>query len=136
LPKQLFPPDLELTLPYRAPHEFRNNRTLILIAKGLVKCRLNVIWNTKINGGHGRPPPLLKLSTIKLDPSLEYGQAQFQWIFAQFCMTAQGSTPKHSASIGLYRYQAKYFDGQPGGKIQVVLREIKGFQEITSAGDY
>jgi hypothetical protein len=44
--------------------------------------------------------------------------------------------PKHSASIGLDRYQAKYFDGQPAGKIQVALREIKDFQEITSAGDY
>jgi hypothetical protein len=105
LAKQLFPLDLELTLPYRAPHEFRNNRTLILIAKGLVKCRFNVIGNTKINGGQGRLSPLLKLSTIKLYPSLEYGQSQFQRC-------------------------------RPDGKIQAVLREIEGFQEITSAGDY
>jgi hypothetical protein len=82
LAKQLFPLDLELTFPYRAPHEFRNNRTLVLIAKGLVKCCFNVIWNTKINGGHGCPSPLLKLSTIKLYPSLEYGQSRFQWLFS------------------------------------------------------
>jgi hypothetical protein len=42
---------------------------------------------------------------------------------------------KHSASIGLYRYQAKYFDGQPDGKIEVVLKETKHFQAITNAGN-
>jgi hypothetical protein len=31
-------------------------------------------------------------------------------------------TQKHSASIWLYRHQAKDFDGQPDGKIEVVLR--------------
>jgi hypothetical protein len=44
---------------------------------------------------------------------------------------------KHSlsASIAHYRYQAKYFNGQPDGKIEVVPRETKRFQAITSAGD-
>jgi hypothetical protein len=83
LAEQLFPLDLELALPYRAPHEFRDNRTLILITEGLVKCRLNVIGNTKVNGGHG-PPPLLKISTMKLYASLRCGQSRFRWIFAQF----------------------------------------------------
>src|SRR6266478_5019884 len=32
-----------------------------------------------------------------------------------------------SASIAHYRYQAKYFNGQPDGKIEVVARETKGF---------
>jgi hypothetical protein len=45
---------------------------------------------------------------------------------------------KHSlsASIARYRYQAKYFNGQPDGKIEAVPRETKRFQAITSAGDY
>ena len=44
--------------------------------------------------------------------------------------------PSLSASIGRYRYQAKYFNGQPDGKIEAVPRETKRFQAITSAGDY
>jgi hypothetical protein len=40
-----------------------------------------------------------------------------------------------SASIAHYRYQAKYSNGQPDGKIEVALRETKRFQVITSAGD-
>jgi hypothetical protein len=40
-----------------------------------------------------------------------------------------------SASIAHYRYQATYFYGQPDGKIEVVPRETKRFQAITSAGD-
>jgi hypothetical protein len=83
LTEQLLPLDLELPLPYRAPHEFCDNRTLILISEGLVKGRLYVIGNTKINGGHG-PSPLLKLSTMKLYASLKYGQSRFQGAFAQF----------------------------------------------------
>jgi len=44
---------------------------------------------------------------------------------------------KHSlsASIAHYRYQAKYFNGQPDGKIEVVPREAKHFQANTRAGD-
>jgi hypothetical protein len=41
-----------------------------------------------------------------------------------------------SASIARYRYQARYFNGQPDGKIEVVPRETKHFQAITSAGNY
>ena len=40
--------------------------------------------------------------------------------------------------IGIYRplsVQVKYFNGHPDGKIEVVLREIKRFQAIASAGD-
>jgi hypothetical protein len=40
------------------------------------------------------------------------------------------------ASIARYRYQAKYFNGQPDGKIELVPRETKHFQAITSAGNY
>jgi hypothetical protein len=40
-----------------------------------------------------------------------------------------------STSIGLYRYQAKYFDGQSDGKIEVALKETKHFQAITNAGN-
>jgi hypothetical protein len=40
-----------------------------------------------------------------------------------------------SASIAHYRYQAKYFNGQPDGKIEVVPRETKRFQAIMSAGN-
>jgi hypothetical protein len=83
LTEQLFPLDLELPLPYRAPHEFRDNRTLILITEGLVKCRLNVVGNTKVNGGHGLSP-LLKFSTIKLYASISDGQSRSQWIFVQY----------------------------------------------------
>jgi hypothetical protein len=40
-----------------------------------------------------------------------------------------------SASIAHYRYQAKYFNGQSDGKIEVAPRENKPFQAITSAED-
>jgi hypothetical protein len=105
LTEQFFPLDLQLPLPYRAPHEFRDNRTLILITEGLVKCRLNVIGNTKVNGGHGQSP-LLKSSTIKLYASLKYGQSRFHWIFAQFspdapAQKAQRRNIRHlSRSVG------------------------------------
>jgi hypothetical protein len=39
-----------------------------------------------------------------------------------------------SVSIARYRYQTKYFNGQPDGKIEVVPRETKNFQAIMSAG--
>jgi hypothetical protein len=47
------------------------------------------------------------------------------------------SVLKHnlSASIAHYRYQAKYFNGQPDGKIEAMPRETKHFQAITSARD-
>ncbi|HLZ98925.1 MAG TPA: hypothetical protein VKP66_13380 [Steroidobacteraceae bacterium] len=51
--EQLCPLGTELPLPYRAPHEFRDDRALILVAEGLVERSLHVIRNTKINGRHG-----------------------------------------------------------------------------------
>jgi hypothetical protein len=40
-----------------------------------------------------------------------------------------------SASIAHYRYQAKYFNGQSDGKIEVTPREAKRFQVSTGARD-
>jgi len=45
------------------------------------------------------------------------------------------SSTGFSASIAHDRYQAKYFDGQPDGKIEVVSRETKRIQAIMSDED-
>jgi hypothetical protein len=44
----------------------------------------------------------------------------------------------HAEAFGIYRalsVPSKYFDGQPDGKIEMVLRETKRFQAIMSAGN-
>jgi hypothetical protein len=40
-----------------------------------------------------------------------------------------------SASIALYRHQAKLFDGRPDGKIQTPTSDCDAIQILASAGD-
>ena len=45
-------------------HEFRDNRTLILITESLVEFGLYVIGDTEINGGHESPPSFRLLAAL------------------------------------------------------------------------
>jgi hypothetical protein len=63
LAKQFLAPNLELPLPDRPSHQFRDNRTLILIPEGLIKGLLNLVGDTEIDSRHDLPP-LLKTSTM------------------------------------------------------------------------
>jgi hypothetical protein len=63
LAKQFLAPNLELPLPDRPSHQFRDNRTLILIPEGLIKGLLNLVGDTEIDSRHDLPP-LLNTSTM------------------------------------------------------------------------
>jgi hypothetical protein len=65
LAEQSFPPNLELPLAHRSPHQFSDDGTLILIAEGFVELRLHFVGHAEIDGCHRRPQLLKSSTTIR-----------------------------------------------------------------------